>query len=88
MFRRGFLLALLSIALFGHAAMAQNCCLPRLGDDDQSTKLFNGIYLATGVMLAALFSMAVFGLTWYRLRFGIDDIGIDDIDIGSRDVEA
>ncbi len=73
MFRRAFLLALLSIGHLSHAAVAQNCCLPVLGDDDQSVKLFTGIYLATGVMLFALASMTSVGVAWYRLRFGDDD---------------
>ncbi len=78
MFRRAFLLAILSIGFFAQVAAAQNCCLPRLSDDDQSAKLFHGIFLATGVMLIALFSMVVVGGVWYRTRFGTEDIGVSD----------
>ncbi len=75
MFRRAFLLAPLSIGYLSHTAVAQNCCLPVLGNDDQSVRLFTGIYWATGVMLIALLSMTSVGVVWYRLRFGDNDAG-------------
>lgn len=51
------------------AAQAQNCCIPKMGEDAQSTRLIDGIYSATIVLLAVpYFLIGAVGVWIYRCR--------------------
>ena len=56
--------ALLTVTAVAHA---QNCCLPKLADDDASARLFGGIQAAT-ILLMALPPLLIGGVSFWMYR--------------------
>lgn len=48
------------------AAWAQNCCMPKLAEDDPSARLIEGVQWATAILLAAPALLVGGGIWWVR----------------------
>ncbi len=59
-------LSLLLLATWPATVCAQNCCMPKLGEDDPSAHLIEGIQWATLVLLAAPALLVGGGIVWAR----------------------
>lgn len=55
-------------------ALAQNCCMPSLSDDEGGGRLIEGIQWATLALLVPLFSIFSFGVIWVVRRLPSQEI--------------
>lgn len=59
---RGLRLALTLLLLVPTLAVAQNCCMPKLGEEEEAQRLVDGIQWATGVLLVPPVALVTFGV--------------------------